>query len=206
MADANLQVKDAAGATKYLKQTGAGTDPDPHVGHVVVESQPALAAGENHAGSVGGNGTIITVTPTLTVHANYVANDYVGTSGVAMDFATAARSNGNTGYVVGAELIDYALQSIPAELWLFDTAPTPPADSAAWSISDAEALTLIGVIPFSAYYASALNSVSNGVVPNGQLMFKAGALDQSIFGCLVTRGAPTYADGDVSVRLSVVQD
>ena len=157
-------------------------------------------------GAIGAHTLIISVTPTLTVHATYVADDYVGTSGVPMDFATAARVPGGSGGVIGATLIGYALQQIPCELWLFDTAPTPPADSAAWSISDADSAKCIGVIPFSTYYASALNCVSNGQIPNGVIPFKAAGGDQSIFGCLVTRGAPAYADGDLTVRLSVVQD
>ena len=35
------------------------------------------------------------------------------------------------------------------EVWLFDTAPTAMNDNAAWSLSDAEALTLVDVIPFA---------------------------------------------------------
>lgn len=176
----------------------AGTN---NIGDVDVLS---VAAGETHIGALGGNTALITVTPTLTVHAGYVANDFVGTSATPMDFATAARINGGTGVIQSAMLIDYALQSVACELWLFDASVTPPNDSAAWTISDADALKCIGVIPFSTYYASALNSVAQA--QNVGIAFKAGAADQSIFGCLVTRGAPAYADGDVSIRLVILQD
>lgn len=157
-------------------------------------------------GNVGGITDIVEVTPTLTVAATYIANDYVGESGVAMDFATVARINGGTGIIHSAILIDRALQSVPCELWLFDTAPTPPNDSAAWTISDADAAKCIGVIPFNTYYASAANSVSQGGRDIGGIPFKAGAADRSIFGCLVTRGAPAYASGDLTIRLGVLQD
>ena len=161
-------------------------------------------AGENHLGAIGGHTTIVTVTPTLTVHATYAADDYVGTSADDMAFAV-GRVAAGTGTIISATLIDYALQSVAAELWLFSTTVTAPDDSAPWSISDADALKCIGVIPFSTYYASALNSISMGSVGLG-IPFVCGAASQNIFGCLVTRGAPTYADGDVSIRLGVLQD
>ncbi len=165
-----------------------------------------IAAGETHLGAVGGHTAIVTVTPTLTVHATYVANDFVGESGVPMTFAV-ARVNAGSGTVISAALIDYIPASVAAELWLFDTTVTPPADSAAWTISDAHALTCIGVIPFSTYYASAVNSVSMGSVGVG-IPFVCGAGVKNIFGCLVTRGAPAYINtaGDVVVRLGVIQD
>jgi hypothetical protein len=146
--------------------------------------------------------TILT-TPVLTVHANYAAGDYVGTSGAAMAFAL-AKNNQRSGTVLSAVLIDYALQSLSTELWLFNAAPTPPNDSAAWSISDADMQKCIGVVPFTTWYASALNSVSfaHGI----GLGYYLAASASSLYGCLVTRGAPTYASGDLSVLLHIWQD
>ena len=156
-------------------------------------------------GRVGGLSIPISVTPVLTVHATYVANDYVGTSGAAMEFVGAARVVGGTGWILSARLIDYALQSVAAELWLFNAAVTPPNDSAAWTITDADSLNLVCVIPFSIYYASAANSVAPGA-PIAPAVFQCGAALTSLYGCLVTRGAPAYASGDVTVILSVLQD
>jgi hypothetical protein len=169
-----------------------------------VKLNGAMGAGESHIGAVGGNTTAIDVVPTLTVHATYVSGDFVGTSSTAMEFPNAARVSTGTGVVQSATLVDYAAQSIAAELWLFDTAVTPPTDSAAWSISDADAARCIGVIAFQNYFASALNSISNGVIPNGGLGFKSSGT--SLWGCLVTRGAPAYASGDLTVRLIIIQD
>ena len=171
---------------------------------VDVTRLPALVAGETHIGAVGGNATVVTVTPTLTVHATYVAGDYVGESATPMTFAACARVNSGTGKITEAVLIDYALQSVAAELWLFDQTVTPPADSAAWTISDADSLKCIGVIPFATYYANALNSVAP--VGNLSIPFKIGSAATALFGCLVTRGAPAYASGDLSVRLFIDQD
>jgi hypothetical protein len=164
----------------------------------------ANVAGEAHIGEIGGSTICIDVSPILTVHANYVANDYVGTSALPITFSGSSRVNGGTGMVVGGVLIDNALQSVAGELWLFDTAPTPPADSAAWTIVDEEADRCIGIIPFNTYYASALNSIAP--VNNLTIAFQTLAASRSIYGCFVTRGAPSYASGDLVFRLHIIQD
>jgi len=161
-----------------------------------------IAAGETHIGEVGGKIATITVTPTLTVAGAYTAGEFVGTSATALVFANAVRVSAGSGIIESAVLVDYALQSKACELWLFDTAVTPPVDNAAWTITDAHAATCIGVIPFSTYYASALNSVSSE--KGLGIAFKA--IATTIWGALVTRGTPTYASGDVTIRLSILLD
>jgi hypothetical protein len=165
-----------------------------------------LEASEIHAGAVGGHTAVVTVTPTLSTGGTYSANDYVGTNATPMTFAV-GRKNGGTGALISAVLVDAAVQSVAAELWLFDTTVTTPADNAAWTITDAEALTCIGVIPFSTYYASATNGVAMGNVGAG-IPFACSSGNANIFGALVTRGAPVYntAGSGLSVRLGVLQD
>ena len=153
---------------------------------------------------VGGKATVVSATPTLTVAATYVSGDYVGSTSDEIEFTECVLSAGGSGTIVSAILVDYALQSVAAELWLFDTGITAPADSAAWTITDAMSKTCIGVIPFSTYYASALNSVAP--VYNIGLAFKCIAGSTSLWGALVTRGAPSYTSGDLTVRLVIWQD
>jgi uncharacterized protein YjbI with pentapeptide repeats len=161
------------------------------------------AATESHLGMVGGTITVITTPVVMTTHANYVANDFVGVDATALIFANAARVNTGSGSVIGATLIDYALQSVACELWLFDTAPAGLGnDSAAFTLTDAA--VCIGVIPFSTYYLNALNSVSNGIIPNGQIPFKSSGT--SIWGAVKTLGAPAYASSDLQIRLTISQD
>jgi hypothetical protein len=97
-------------------------------------------------------------------------------------------------------LIDKGANINAGELWLFDTAITPPADSAAWSISDADAAHVIDIIPISTFYSSALNSVGVG---GSTRLCKAASADSAIYGCYVIRAAPTadYADGDLTFVL-----
>lgn len=145
----------------------------------------------------------VAATPTLTVHAGYVAGDYVGTSAAPTTFTNCARVEGAGGYILSAMIIDYAKQKVAGELWLFDSDPTPPADSAAWSIADADALRLVGIIPVSTYYDSALNSV--GQSDAQQIAFRCASGSRNLYGCFVTRGAPTYADGDLTFVLRIVR-
>jgi hypothetical protein len=155
--------------------------------------------------TVGGIGEPISSNPVLTNAGAYHANDYVGTSGVAMPFPV-ARVAGGTGLIYGAALLDKALQSVSLELWLFKNAPTPPADNAAWDLSDAAvaAAGFLGVIPFYTYYATASNSVSQNWEP--RINFRASAGSQNIYGCAVTRGTPTYASLGLIFTLFTCQD
>ena len=155
--------------------------------------------------SIGEHTAVVDVTPTLTVAGAYAANDFVGTSATPMTFAGCARVNAGTGLIYRVELVDYAKQSIAGELWLFNTAPAGlPADNAAFTITDADAKQCIGVVSFNTYYASALNSVSP--VGNLTIGFKCLAGSMDLYGVFVTRGAPTYATGDLTFRLICVQD
>jgi hypothetical protein len=142
-----------------------------------------------------------TVTITPTSGASYVTGDYIGVDGVAAVFSPAgdATVGGSGGYILGAEFVDAGSTSAACEFWVFDKIPTPPADSAAWTITDAMAATLVAIIPFSTYYASAANSVTFGKPDNGAARFEATIL----YGCLVGRG--TNGAGPYTVRLSIVQ-
>lgn len=163
----------------------------------------ALEAGENYVGKVGGPSTSVTITPTIGA-GSYVSGDYVGVSGVSTEVPNCARVNGGSFFVIAAVLLDKAKASVAGELWFFDAPVTPPADSAAWSLSDADMAHCLGVIPFSTYYASALNSISQ--IDSGRFKFQCTALTKSVWCCFVTRGAPAYSTGDLVIRLFISQD
>lgn len=146
-----------------------------------------------------------TAAPVLTVAGSYAANDYVGTSLLPWVFPNALRSGGpGTGVLTSAFLVDAVLASVAAELWLFSRPIVPPADSAAWTLSDADmALAFIGVLPFSTYYASAANSVST---LSGLAMGVWSDAGTTLFGALVTRGSPAYTSGSVQITLAILAD
>lgn len=165
----------------------------------------AITAGETHVGAVGGHTISVTVTPTLSINATYIANDYVGTDHTPMSF-TLARVNDGSGTIIGAMLASKVVVTGSYELWLFNTTLDPGHDSDAWTITDAEQLTCIGVIPFSTWYANANGAVSMGSIGSG-FPFVCIGTAKVIYACLVTRATVAWeADGDVSVKLWAIQD
>ena len=146
---------------------------------------------------------ILAITDTGAAHAN---GDLVGTDNTPFTFHNCAAENGGSGKVIGAVLVDWDLQSVAGDLWLFDHAPLGlPADNAAITITDASAKYFIGLIPFDTYYATALNSVSVGT-PTSPLAFKCEATSNDLYGFFVTRGAPTYTTLFPFFRLYITQD
>ena len=157
-----------------------------------------------HSVLAGAGEVIVVNNPVLTVAGAYHAADFVGTSATCMTLPLCSRVTGGSGAIMEAVLIDKAFQSASTELWLFDAAVTPPNDNAAWTISDAHAATFLGILTFTTWYASAANSVSNSAGTN-PLGFKCAVGSQSLYGCFVTRGTPTYASLDLTVRLKILQ-
>ena len=163
-----------------------------------------FVAGEVHLGDVGGAYNTSLANISLGVTGTYATGDYVGPSGTATEFTGAVRVAGDSGIIASAMIIDRDKQSLTLELWLFDATVTPPDNNAAWSLSDVDVAKCIGVISFSTWYASALNSVS--IVTGAAIGFEAAGGSTSIWGCLVARGAPTYTASGLTVKLSILQD
>jgi len=172
---------------------------------IVGYSSPVASHPTTISGLVGGFSAVPPVTLSLTTGSSYVTGDYVGVSGVPMEFVNVARNAGGTFYLPGATLFDYAKQGISGELWLFDQTITPPADSAAWTLSAADMSHLIAIIPFSTYYTSGVSSISQGH-PDYVGPYKCSAGGTSVFGCYVTRGSPAYATGNIAIKLGSAQD
>jgi hypothetical protein len=170
---------------------------------VIGYSSPVASHPTSITGLMGSYSANPPVTPTINVTGTFSTGDYVGTSGSSMEFTNCARLSGGTVYLPGATLIDFNLQSVAGELWLFDQAVTPPNSNAAWGLSAADMAHLITVIPFSTYYAGSASSNSEGH-PDYVGPFKL--VGTSIFGCFVTRGAPVYSTNSLTFKLSVAQD
>lgn len=108
-----------------------------------------------------------TVSASYTRLANttaYAAGDALSdntTGQTVLTFSNCANVAGGSGLISGAILVDDSVPSTPGdfELWLFDTSPTAPVDNVAMVVTDAEALTVVGIIPFTVEHASTLNEV-----------------------------------------------
>ena len=78
---ANITVKDAAAATKSLKTDGAGTDPDPHVPHHVVDALPnegQQTMANSISVAVASDQSAVPVSGTVTANAGTGTRDVQG--------------------------------------------------------------------------------------------------------------------------------
>lgn len=149
---------------------------------------------------VGTEGITISQTPVVTAGA-YSANDAVGG---LLTFANAARLTGGGGVIKDLLIIDDAGQDVALELWLFRETFTAMVDNAAWAPSQADLRKLVAVISTSdgAWFAAGTPSVAR--VEASQ---RYDCVGTSLFGQLVTRGAPTFAaTDDVTAILGLLQD
>ena len=87
----------------------------------------------------------------------YTAGDQVGT---LFTCASAARASGGSGTIVGATLVD-ANDVIGAyDVAIFDSSVTLASDNAAFSISDADALKLVGIVQLAGAYDIGANRIA----------------------------------------------
>jgi len=110
-------------------------------------------------------------------------------------------------------VVDSAAQAtLPdLELWLFQEEPAGEADNAAFTPTDAELLTLLGVIDFDtpfvgdATVGAGGNAVAQAQVQNIGFRCENGSRD--LYGILVERGTYTPVSAEVfTVILGVLQD
>lgn len=141
----------------------------------------------------------VSATPTLDTSA-YASGDSLHTA--VLTFENAVRVAGGSGYIDKMVILDKAKQSATGVLWLFRATVTPATANAAHSISDADAAKCVGYVQFGPYKESALNSVSNRVGVNHPFEVDG----TSLFGILVTEGAPTYGASDLVVTLGISQN
>jgi len=151
--------------------------------------------------AVSTDGITISQTPTVTAGV-YVAADNVGG---LLTFANAARVTGGGGVIKNIVIVDDASQSVQLELWLFNQTFTAGADNAAWTPVEAELHNLVAVITTAdgAYYTGG----ATGTVCVVEVSQRYDVVGTSLFGRLVTRGAPTFvATDDVTVIIGLLQD
>ncbi len=168
-------------------------------------------ASENHIGSVGGNTVVVTSTVVMSVAGAYATGDYMGTTTSPQSFSNAVRVSGGTGIIKSLFISDkITTANVNMELWLFSQTFVAPTDNAAWAISDAEALTVLGVIPIptvaaaqTGWYASSNNQVYCDATISIPIKLSA----TSLFYALVARGTtPAFTSLDLTIGLGILQD
>lgn len=197
-----VEIKDGATDTR-AKVVAASTEAASTDVALVTAQRPS----EVVLGKTVGVSTIVTSAVVFTDTNARATGDYCGTDTTPQAFANAVRVSGGTGVIKSVRITDYTTTAaVDMELWLFSATFTAPADNAAWTVTDAEALTCLGVIPLPAdkWYASGANKVFSDDTLG--MVIKPAAT--SLFYALVARGttpAWTTAAG-LQLALGILQD
>lgn len=145
----------------------------------------------------------------------YTAGDVICNSTsapVILTFPRAVVGSGESGIIAHAQLIDSASQAtkLDAELWLFDTTVAMDNDNAAFTPTDAELATCLGVIEFDGTTAfvgdATVGADGNCIIQASNLAIpiRAVAAQNAIFGILVARNGYTpVASESFTIRLHV---
>lgn len=143
----------------------------------------------------------ITVTSSgLTIATTaYTAGDQVGAQ---LTFANAARFSGGGGIITGVTLISAADIIGAYDLILTNSSITLAADNAAYAISDADALKVVGIAQLAGAYDIGNNRVAQ--LYNCMIPYTCSG-GTSLYGGLVTRLGHTFfaAVTDLQVTLTV---
>lgn len=164
----------------------------------------ATPAGENHVGSVGGNTSYVDVTLSLDT-AIYGSGDVLADTQI---IANAMRVNNGTGVLQSITLIDQDDQKAALSIFLLSANVTMGVENAAPSISDTNALELLGPpIAFATNDYIDLGGVSMAGKDGIGKVVKPATGTRDLFVAVVNgTGTPTYSAAGIKLRLGFLQD
>lgn len=143
---------------------------------------------------------LVTATPTITSGVAYATGNCIG--GV-MTFPALADRGFCT--IMSLVITDASGQNTPCDLFLFNQSPTAQTDKAAVSLTAADLLKCIGVVPTVAsdYASAGTGSVAGKTGKLNLFLAVGGSVDNNVYGLLVARGPGTYTSTSaVSVSIA----
>lgn len=169
-----------------------------------LKTQTTLAATENRIGTVGGSTSFVDVTLTLDTSI-YASGDVLSSTATITD---AVRVNGGTGILQSVTLIDQDDQKAQLKLFIFDTNVSLGTLNAAPTISDANALSIIGTpISFEVSDYTDLGGVSVAGKENIGKIVKSASGSRNLFvAALNGTGTPTFTAAGIKLRLGFLLD
>jgi hypothetical protein len=144
-------------------------------------------------------------TAVVTASSAYASGNAVGAK---RTFSSMARATGQGGLLQSVIVRDKAGQNVNYDLILFDADPTNTTvtDKSAVAVNTADLAKIIGVVQLSGIVLGASSTMGVLTAAGVGLAYKLTS-GTTIYGILVTRGAPTYASTtDVSVELVSLPD
>lgn len=135
----------------------------------------------------------------------YAAGDLIGGK---LTFSSAVRVTSGTALLHSVVLADNDKQNVSIDLLLFrkDPASTTFTDNSALDVADSDLRNLVGHVSIDAGDYTSLNDNSLATVPAVNLPVQVVSA-QTLYGCLVSRGTPTYTTSSgLQVMLGLLQD
>lgn len=132
-----------------------------------------------------------------TATTSYSAGDQMGNQFTITD---AARVSGGSGTITGVTLVCAATNIGAVDVVFFDSSVTLAADNAAFSISDADALKVVAVVPLAGTFAFALNRVAQAT--NIAIPYVCSG-SANLYAGLITRNTHTFFGAATDLQLIV---
>lgn len=187
-------------------QTGAATEKTLKEVKTAVLSNSTISSSTVTTGNVGGFTSMSTTSLVMSVAGAYATGDYMGTSTTPQTFTNVTRSAGSSAIIKGVRIVDkITTTNVAMELWIFSATFTAPTDNAAWAITDAEALTFVGIIYIdpTKWYATS----NNQVYYDDSFSIPTKPATTTLYYALVARGTtPSFTSGDLSITIGILQD
>lgn len=214
----NIDVLDAASATKIVKTTDNATVHTPHHNVELSGTAPSTNSGNKDTGTL--RIVVATDQPNLTTPLNvtqsfatvtvdvtrpadtvaYAVNDAISDSTTAptsggYTWTSAAASSGGSGIITDVMVMSSNPAGTPlsGELWVFNTSCANVNDNTAFAISDTEVKTLVGRIPFA---LTTIGNNSSGHIRNLSMGFTASGTANLRF-LIVAKNAYTPISAEV---------
>lgn len=127
----------------------------------------------------------------------YTAGDQTGN---LFTLANAARITGGSGVITGVTLICASTNIGAFDVVFFDSSVTLATDNSAFSISDADALKIVGLVQLAGAYTFALNQMTQAVNIAMPYVCSGGT---SLYAALITRRANAVYGATTDIQLNV---
>lgn len=183
--------------TNAIGKLAANTGVD--IGDVDVTS---ISAGENHLGEVGGNTSVFAVTFSLDTSA-YATGDVLAAS---QAMTSCLRKVDGSGLLTSIVLNDKDDQGVALDVVILSANVSIGTENAGVSISDADADSILAIIPVGASDWIDLGGCRVATIRNLGVPVKAVSGTSDLYVALITRGAPTYTASGITGRFGFLRD
>jgi hypothetical protein len=169
---------------------------------VDVLTMPALGAGENHLGEVGGKTILATFTLSLDTSAYAIGDVLAATQAVA----DALRVNSGTGLLQSIKLLDKDDQGAALDLYFLNANNTIGTENDAVGVSDANADAILAKVAIGAADWTDLGGCRLAFMGNLAIPIQAASGTTTLYIAAVSQGTGTYSASGITGILGILCD